>query len=188
MHFSSVSFMLMCSCCIKKQERPRRHSCRERTEWAQMFRSTGAYQAAEQLELSSICTSRGQVIDAAGPALLAGCRVKGNLARRSSRGRPILARGDLLTRLLSRWLVFQRRLKICFSLRAVEIDCDRLAPAWRVWLARGGDNCRVLLSEKAFLMQSRLSASRWSPGVSLVWESLGHTSTLMQIPQVYFLS
>lgn len=47
-----------------------------------MFRSTGAYQTAEQLGAGA----GAQVIQAAGPALLAGRRDEGNLARRSSRG------------------------------------------------------------------------------------------------------
>lgn len=89
----------------------------------------------------------------------------------------ILARRDLLTRLFSRWLAFQRRREICFSLWARGIDCDRLALVRPVWLARGGDNCRVLLSEELYLIQSRLSAWRRSHGVSLVWGSLGHTFT-----------
>lgn len=163
MHFDSVSFMLMWPRCIQGQEWPWWRSCRGRMEGAQMFRSTSRTAGAGAGE---------QVIRAAGPALLAAAEANG-VWRCSA----ILARRDLLTRLFSRWLAFQRRREICFSLRAGEIDCDRLAPVRCVWLARGGDNCRVLLSEELYLIQSRLSAWRRSRGVSLVWGSLGHTFT-----------
>lgn len=77
--------------------------------------------------------------------------------------------------------------KICFSLRAVEIDCDRLAPARRVRLVRGGDNWRALLSEELFLTQSRLSACLPTPGPwsfisRRVFRSHFYSSLSMQIP------